>query len=223
MKNKHTVLVTGASKGIGFAIACKFKSLGYLVLTPGRNEMDLSENKSIDLYLKNLKQPIDILVNNAGISILAKSNQISDEDITKTLQVNLIAPIRITRAIIPMMVANKYGRIANISSIWNTITKPKRLIYSVSKSGLSSATRTWAVELAEHNILVNAVAPGFVDTEMTRKNNNTGSMKRLADSVPLKRLATSKEIAEVVEFLCSDRNSYLTGQTIYVDGGFTCI
>lgn len=217
----YTALVTGASRGIGLAIAGKFKKNGYKVIVPTRGEMDLLSNTSIDNYLRKLKQPIDILVNDAGINPLNDAVNITDEDIETTLQVNLIAPIRICRAIIPGMIKQQYGRIVNISSIWSIVTKPKRLIYSASKSGLSAATRTMAVELSRYNIMVNAVAPGFTDTEMTRKNNSQKVIAEIEKLIPIGRLAKPSEIAEVVAFLASENNTYLTGQTIYVDGGYT--
>lgn len=218
-----TALITGASRGIGSAIAYKLKEQGYTVLTPSRNQMDLLSNRSIDSYLSEIKTSVDILINNAGINQLVQAAEISDKSISETLQVNLIAPIRITGALIPYMVKRKYGRIVNISSIWSRFTRPGRLLYSVSKSGLSAATRTWAVELATHNILVNAVAPGFADTEMTRQNNNLLQIKKLIKSLPIKRLARPEEIAEVVAFLASEKNTYITGQTVFVDGGFSCV
>jgi 3-oxoacyl-[acyl-carrier protein] reductase len=121
------------------------------------------------------------------------------------------------------MMERRYGRIVNISSIWSVVSKPRRITYSASKSGLNGLTRTLAVELAPHNILVNAVAPGFVLTEMTRQNNTEADLDAICRTIPAQRLAQPEEIAEVVAFLCSEANSYLTGQTLLVDGGFTCL
>jgi 3-oxoacyl-[acyl-carrier protein] reductase len=218
----RTALVTGASRGIGFAIAARLRHDGVRVLAPSRGELDLLSNASIDAYLAALKEPVDILVNNAGINRLAAGIEVPDSDIEDTLQVNLVAPIRLIRGIAPQMIARSYGRIVNISSIWSMVTKPRRATYSASKSGLNGMTRTLAVELAPFNVLVNAVAPGYVNTELTRQNNTEQELEAIRKTIPLQRLAEPDEIAEVVSFLCSEKNSYITGQIIVVDGGFTC-
>lgn len=220
---KRTALITGASRGIGLAIADLFKQRGYDALTPMRDELNLLSNDSVNNYLSNLKQPVDILVNNAGINPLAGTSDILDLDMEETLQVNLISPIRLIKGLVPSMVNQNYGRIVNISSIWSKISKPERVIYSATKAGLNGATRAMAVELAQYNVLVNAVAPGFVNTELTRKNNTEDEIKTISDTIPARRLAEPSEIAELVEFLCSEKNTYIMGQTIFIDGGFTCI
>ncbi len=216
-------LVTGASRGIGKAIAARLQRGGARVLTPPRHELDLSSNPSIDAYLAALQEPVDILVNNAGISRLGSATEASDRDIQDTLQINLVAPLRLVRGLAPGMMERHYGRIVNISSIWSMVSKPGRGSYAASKSGLNGLTRTMAVELAPCNILVNAVAPGYVLTEMTRQNNTEADLEAICRSIPAQRLAQPEEIAEVVAFLCSSANSYLTGQTLLVDGGFTCL
>jgi NAD(P)-dependent dehydrogenase (short-subunit alcohol dehydrogenase family) len=216
-------LVTGASRGIGKAIAARLRKGGAKVLNPPRQELDLLSNASIDVYLSHLREPVDILVNDAGINRLGSAVEASDSDIQETLQINLVAPLRLVRGLAPGMMERGYGRIVNISSIWSVVSKPRRITYSASKSGLNGLTRTLAVELAPHNILVNAVAPGFVLTEMTRQNNTEADLDAICRTIPAQRLAQPEEIAEVVAFLCSEANSYLTGQTLLVDGGFTCL
>jgi NAD(P)-dependent dehydrogenase (short-subunit alcohol dehydrogenase family) len=222
MKGK-VALVTGASKGIGFAIAEYFKNRGAIVLAPTRKEMDLASDSSVDAYIHSLKSSPDILVNNAGINPLDEVSMIQDSNLKKTMQVNLISPMRIVRAVIPVMKSRKYGRIVNISSIWSAVSKGRRAVYSASKSGLNAFTRSAAVEVAEYGILVNGVAPGFVNTELTKQNNSEEEIKNIALTIPIKRLAEPIEIAELVSFLCSEKNSYITGQTISIDGGFTCL
>lgn len=219
---KKTALITGASQGIGKAVADLFKEKKIQLIIPDIEEMDLSSVESVDKYLSTIKQPIDMLVNNAGINQIETITDISDANIRNTLEINMIAPIRLIREIIPHMIKNKYGRIVNISSVWSIVSKPGRTIYSISKSGLNALTRSIAVELGPYNILVNAVAPGFVDTELTRKNNTEEQLNILKEKIPLGRLADVEEIAEIVWFLCSDNNRYMTGQVLYVDGGFTC-
>jgi 3-oxoacyl-[acyl-carrier protein] reductase len=218
----RTALVTGASRGIGLAIAQRFIELGATVLAPTRDELDLSSDNSVDGYLEALNQSIDILVNNAGINPLADITELTDEDLHETLQVNLISPLRLTRGVAGGMVQRRYGRIANISSIWGSVSKPRRLAYAISKSGVNGMTRSLAVELSQYNILVNAVAPGFVNTELTKQNNTEEELREIAAMLPIRRLAEPSEIAELVTFLCSKRNSFVTGQVILADGGYSC-
>lgn len=221
--NKKVALVTGASRGIGSAITKRLRDAGINVLTPPRQELDLRSHNSIDSYLDSLKPPVDILINNAGINIPSLCTDLTDDAVNQTLQVNLLAPLRLICGIAPQMIERKFGRIVNISSIWGAITKPGRVTYSMSKAGLNALTRTLAVELASHNVLVNAVAPGYVNTELTKQNNTEREINAIKKSIPMRRLAEPFEIAEVVAFLASDKNTYLTGQIIIVDGGFTCL
>lgn len=221
MKGK-TALVTGAARGIGRAIAERFKEQGALVLTPTHEVMDLSSNESIDRYCRELGRPVDILVNNGGINPLGAGVEFTDADLVATVQVNLLAPMRLARALAPGMVAGGYGRIVNISSIWSGVSKPRRFVYSTTKAGINGMTRALAVELAPAGVLVNAVAPGYVNTELTRQNNTAEALGGIALTIPVGRLAEPEEIAELVSYLCSSRNSYITGQTIFADGGFTC-
>ncbi len=222
MKTK-IALVTGASQGIGQAIAKRLRQEDIEVLAPPMEEMDLLVDRSIDTYLASLKKPVDILINNAGINILGSGIEVSDETIKQMTQVNLLAPLRLARAIAPGMIERKYGRIVNISSIWGAITKPRRVTYSMTKSGLNGMTRALAVELAPYNVLVNAVAPGYVNTELTKQNNSPADIEKIRNTIPLGRLAKPDEIAEVVAFLSSTKNTYITGQVIVADGGFICL
>jgi len=219
---KRTALITGASRGIGAAVKERLERDGITLLTPGRKELDLLSNASIDAYLSSLDRSVDILINNAGINYLAGIEEISSDKLEAMLQVNLIAPIRLTQGIISQMKASKYGRIVNISSIFGIVSRERRLMYSATKSGLIGITKTLAIELASFNVLVNAVAPGYVMTELTRQNNTEQELEKISKTIPMGRLARPEEIAEVVVFLCSEKNSYITGQTIIVDGGFTC-
>lgn len=216
-------LVTGAARGIGMAIAKKLQSEGIKVLSPTRKELDLLSNSSIDAYFSPALEPIDILVNNAGVNLLGSVLELVDENIARTTQVNLLAPLRIIRKVAPGMVARKYGRIVNISSIWATITKPGRVTYSMTKAGLNGLTRTLAVELAAYNVLVNSVSPGYVNTELTRQNNTPQQIEEIRKTIPLLRLAEPDEIAELVSFLVSQKNTYITGQVVVADGGFSCL
>ena len=218
----HTALVTGASRGIGAAIAQRLVADGYHVLAPMRQEMDLESNTSIDTYLSKIKDHIDILVNSAGINRISFMSDIKDRDIDDTLQINLIAPLRIIREVSPSMQKKGFGRIVNISSVWSIVSRAGRISYSMSKAALNGMTRSLAMELSSYNILVNSVAPGYVLTDLTRQNNSEAELEIIRKTIPLQRLAEPQEIANVVAFLCSEQNTYLTGQTLVVDGGFTC-
>jgi NAD(P)-dependent dehydrogenase (short-subunit alcohol dehydrogenase family) len=222
MKTRRA-LITGGSRGIGAAIVQKFLQENVDVIAPARTQLDLLSNESIDVFLDSLNCPIDIIVNNAGINVLAAATEISDSDVRDTLQTNLVAPLRLTRKLAPQMIARGFGRVVNISSIFSVVSKRLRASYSASKAGLNGLTRTLAVEMAPFNVLVNAVAPGYVDTELTRQNNSEQELQAICSTIPIGRLAKTGEIAEVVFFLCSEKNSYITGQVIVVDGGFTCL
>ncbi len=220
--NMRKVLVTGASRGIGKAIAEVFAENGYEVYTPTRAELDLSSDESISAFIQTHKDDVyDVLVNNAGINDINLIEDIKDSEIETMMQVNLIAPIKLLRAFTGAMKEKKFGRIVNIASIWAVVSKGGRCVYSATKNGIHGVTNTLAVELAQHNILVNTVCPGFTLTELTKKNNTDEQIAEISKDIPMGRMAQPKEIAEVVYFLCSDKNTYLTGQKITVDGGFT--
>jgi NAD(P)-dependent dehydrogenase (short-subunit alcohol dehydrogenase family) len=221
MKGRRA-LVTGAARGIGRAIAELFREQGALVLAPSRAELDLLSDASIARFCAALDAPVDVLVNNAGINPLGSAEEFTDADLAATLQVNLAAPMRLARALTPAMARRGYGRVVNVSSIWSGVAKARRFVYASTKAGLNGMTRALAVELAGSGVLVNAVAPGYTNTELTAQNNSPEELARIAATIPVRRLAEPREIAEVVAFLASAKNGYLTGQTIFVDGGFTC-
>ncbi len=219
---KKTALITGASRGIGKAIANVFKKNGIECIIPTHKNMDLLNPDSINNYISSLKQDIDIIVNNAGINIIAEHDVLDNKLFDDMLQVNLKAPLQIIKGLSKQMKVNKYGRIVNISSIWSQISKEGRLAYSSTKAGINGMTRTLALELAQYNVLVNAVAPGYVNTDLTKQNNSSEQIEQIKSNIPLQRMAEPEEIAELVYFLCSEKNTYITGQVIIADGGFIC-
>lgn len=228
------VLVTGATKGIGQAIAEKFKSQGWSVIGAGSKYIplpnyldyylncDFSNSKDLKNFCEIIKlQKIDTLVNNAGINIVSSFLSIKEEDFEKIHQVNLFAPFLISQSVIPNMLKSKWGRIVNISSIWGKKSRTGRASYSASKFGIDGLTVAMADEFASQGILCNCVAPGFIDTEMTWKNLGQTGVEKILEQVPIKRLAKVEEVADLVYYLGSDNNTFISGQNIAIDGGFT--
>lgn len=241
-----TALITGGTLGIGAAIAEELHKAGAnLILTGVEGEslinelneaklkeginnihyihVDFTQKDSIDLFFEFLdsQEKIDICVNNAGTNRNNPIDEIKVEDYDLLLDVNLKAPFLITRYISTKMKEANYGRIVNIASIWSIKSRAGRTAYTIAKSGVIGLTKTSSIELAPHNILVNAVSPGFTLTELTMKTLSEKEFDELKSIVPAKRFAQPKEIANLVLFLVSDLNTYITGQNIAIDGGFT--
>ena len=219
---KKTALVTGASRGIGKSIKESLLNEQIEVLSPSRNELDLSSSESIDNFLANLSTPIDILVNNAGILKVGLYNELSSADFQEILQINVIAPFKIISGVVESMKQKKFGRIINISSIWGQKSREGRSIYSSSKAALDALTKSLALEFASYNVLINSVAPGYVDTELITKYNTDSELEKIKKTIPMQRFAKKNEISDLVKFLYSEDNSYITGQIITIDGGFVC-
>ncbi|MFD3275472.1 SDR family NAD(P)-dependent oxidoreductase [Aquirufa echingensis] len=238
------ILITGGTRGIGKQVADDLYSLGATVLITGTNPkevktlneaaekgskkkiyfaVDFLKPESVNQFLKEVKKynRIDGLVNNAGINRLnpIQNAQVSDWD--DMLNVNLTSPFLLLNAISPIMIQNGYGRIVNISSIFGVISKEKRSVYSATKFGIHGLTVGCSNDLARYNVLVNTVSPGFVLTDLTKKNLTKTEMATLSEIIPIKRMAETKDISNVVVFLLSNLNHYLTGQNIVVDGGYT--
>lgn len=219
----RSAFVTGASRGIGRAIVERLSSEGYRLVTPSREEADLASPDSVCSYLaRHPGLEIDVLVNNAGENQVSEITSLDLSVWERILHTNLTAGFLLTKQFAPGMAERGWGRIVNISSCYSFLARSGRAAYSASKAALDAMTRTSAVEFGMGNVLVNSVAPGFVETEMTCRNNPPSRIKALAAQTALGRLGQPSEIAEVVSFLASDRNSYITGQVIVVDGGFSC-
>jgi 3-oxoacyl-[acyl-carrier protein] reductase len=239
-----TVVVTGGTRGIGAAMVAAFLESGAKVYATGTdiqvlNELNESEklkSKPIEyLYLDFTSgdsvngcleilskiDRIDVLVNNAGVNKIDTIDEVADEDWDWMNTVNLKGPFLITRTLAKKMKVQNSGRVVNISSIFGVVSKEKRATYSTTKWGLIGLTKAIALDLAPHNILVNVVSPGFVDTELTRRVLGEKGIDELVERIPQLRLANCEEIAKTVLFLTSEHNTYITGQNIIVDGGFT--
>jgi NAD(P)-dependent dehydrogenase (short-subunit alcohol dehydrogenase family) len=223
MNNHRTVFLTGGSRGIGAAIREELVTAGYAVISPSREELDLASEDSVESYLNDHSDiTVDVLINNAGMNVPEKISEISWDTWNETLQTNLGSAVRLIQFLAPGMSSRGYGRILNTSSILGLVTKEGRAAYSMTKAALNALTRSAALEFGAGGVLVNSLAPGYVDTELTRKNNSQEALASIIRSIPLGRMADPKELARVAGFLVSDQNTYLTGQTIVVDGGFTC-
>ncbi|GAB5560427.1 MAG: 3-oxoacyl-[acyl-carrier-protein] reductase [Synoicihabitans sp.] len=240
---KRKVLVTGATRGIGRAIAVRLLKDGYTVYGTGTQnsaercsdrldlagvswiDVDFSSRDSVRKFLQILGEigPFDALVNNAGVNRIKPFEEVEEDDYDFVHDINLRSPYLICRDVIKGMVAQGGGRVVNVASIWSVVTKSHRSLYSSSKTGLIGLTRALAAEAGAQGVLVNLVSPGFVLTDMTRKSLSPAQMAELTEQVPLKKMAAPKDIAEVVRFLLSPENRYLTGQNIVVDGGFSIV
>jgi 3-oxoacyl-[acyl-carrier protein] reductase len=217
-----TALVTGTSRGIGKSIKEVLSNDGIEIISPSRNELDLSSSESIDRFLSNLSTDVDIIINNAGILKVGKHDEFSSDDFHEILQVNVIAPFKIISGVVEKMKQHKFGRIVNISSIWGQKSKKGRTLYSSSKAALDALTRSFAIEFASYNILINSVAPGYIETDMLKQSNTEEELSNIRDIIPMNRFGKKIEIAELVKFLCSEKNSYITGQVLTIDGGYVC-
>ena len=216
------VLITGGSRGIGAATAEQFRREGYEVFAPPRSELDLSNVSSIEHYLDaNREVTFDVLVNDAGLNEIHPVEEITEEELNQMVNVNLLAPLRLIRGIVPNMKKQLYGRIVNIGSIWGLAGKPGRTVYAATKHGIHGITQTLAVELAPYNILINTVCPGFTLTELTYKNNTAEQIREISAYIPMGRMAKPEEQARVICYLAGEGNTYITGQQIAVDGGYT--
>lgn len=246
-RNAPKVLVTGGTRGIGAAITRRFLDGGFDVSVSARSRdsfdrllaattenlharldflpVDFSVSDSRRDFLDRVQhlQRLDALVNNAGTNINNPITELRDEDLDYLDRVNLQAPIQLMRAAVEPMRRTGGGRIVNIASIWSIVTRRGRIAYSASKFGLLGATKAAAVDLADDNILVNAVSPGFTMTELTERTLSASDIASLESQVPLGRFANPDEIAGVVFFLCGEENSYVTGQNVAVDGGYTSV
>jgi NAD(P)-dependent dehydrogenase (short-subunit alcohol dehydrogenase family) len=227
-------LVTGGTRGIGLAIAERLGADGATVLVTGRRPtaegLDGFEYRGVDFTdssaLKAFAEEAcgwapDVLVNNAGINKLAPFAEIEPDDFDRIQSVNVRAPMLLSRSVVPGMRERGWGRIVNIGSIWSVVSRPGRGSYSASKFALDGLTAALAAEVAADGVLVNCVSPGFVDTELTRGVLGEEGIAQLVAEVPAGRLARPDEIAALVAWLAGPENTFVSGQNIVIDGGFS--
>ena len=229
------VFISGASRGIGNSIAKYFAQNDYIVVGTSRNEfkfdvktenlipvkLDVTSRDDVKKcfdFLKSENLLPDILINNAGITSDQIFLRMKNEDWDNVIDTNLNGVFNLSKIFVKNMIKNKKGRIINISSISGLMGNPGQVNYSSSKSALNGFTKSLAKELGSRNITVNCVAPGFIETDMTSFLEEDAK-QRIEETIPLGRLGKAEDIAKLVAFLASDEASYITGQTISIDGG----
>lgn len=227
-------MVTGGSRGIGRAIVSRLQADGALVYTTGAapraeevagpyyRAVDFADRTATERFADEMGDwGIDILVNNAGINTNNPFAKIQADDFDRIHEVNLRAVFRLCQAVLPGMRQQKWGRIINIASIFSVVSMEFRAAYSASKFGLDGLTTGLAAEVASDGILANCVSPGFIDTDLTRKNLGEDGIRELVARVPIRRLGKPSEVAALVAWLAGPENTFISGQNIVIDGGFT--
>ena len=235
-KEKKKILITGASRGIGKDIALKSKENGYIVLGTSTSEvgaqalekegihglvLNLNDSKSVkefsDVLIKD-HSDIEILINNAGIIRDNIVLRMSDEEWMDVLNVNLNGTFKVSKTVLKFMLKKRWGRIINITSTSASTGNKGQANYAAAKSGVEAFSRSLAKEVGSRGITVNSVAPGYIETDMTEQINNKVK-EEILKQIPLARYGRPEEIAQLIEFLITDEASYITGQTIHINGG----
>ncbi|WP_417442454.1 3-oxoacyl-ACP reductase FabG [Idiomarina abyssalis] len=237
------VLITGASRGIGKAIAETLASQGAKVIGTATSDkgaaaiseylgsngeglaLDVTDAESLQQTIKDIEKKygsIDILVNNAGITRDNLMMRMKDDEWDAVLNTNLSAVFKVCKAVVRGMMKRRNGRIINISSVVGTTGNPGQVNYCAAKAGLVGFSKAMAKEVAARGITVNCVAPGFIDTDMT-KSLNDEQKQAIFDNIPAARLGEPREIAAAVAFLASEGAAYITGETIHVNGGMAMV
>ena len=242
MKNKHkNVLITGASRGIGNSIAGYFAEKGYKIFVTARNKSaleKLAEKENIEgfyscditkdgeienLFNNALKVlgSVDILINNAGAYVCAEIEKTTDENISDLLKLNVEVPYKLSRICVPEMKKNKFGRIINIGSVSGVVGEGYATLYSMTKSSFVGFSKALALEVAQDNITVNTIHPGWVDTDLIDVENKTFEDDQLMYTIPQRRFIEPVEVAALAEYLASEKSKGLTGQSINLCAGIT--
>ena len=240
----RVAMVTGGASGIGLQVAQDLARQGATVCIVDRNRTaaeeaaqalsaggsqasalvaDLADMEAVQAMLRRMDQQfpaVDILVNNAGIVSTQPALEVPLPQWNATLAVNLTAPMVLTQHVLPGMRAKGWGRIVNVSSISGVRAGTGRLAYGTSKAALIAMTAQFAIESAEWGVTVNAIAPGFVDTPMIRTLHGSSRQSTYMDVCPMRRFCSAEEVSSAVLFLASDQASFITGQTLGVDGGY---
>lgn len=219
--SKKCLFITGGHGEIGRAIVERFHTANYEVVAPASSEMDLADRNSIRNYLQGLDGKVfDAVIHCAGVNKPKPLEALDWEALDWTMQVNATSLVKILQYLVPPMKKNKTGHILAISSIYGVISRKDRLPYAMSKHALGGLVQTLAIELGPLNIKVNGLAPGVIKTKMTKQNNSPETIAAFEVGIPLGRLGEPEDIARAAFFLCSEENTFITGQTIIVDGGY---
>lgn len=218
----RVALVTGASQGIGLAVAGELESQGWTVLAPSRQELDLSVEGSVEAFLSTANEPITGLVLNAAVNQPMNLGELDWQAWTLMRQTNLDSNLRLINALLPRMRSAHFGRVVVVSSQYSSRGRAGRAGYGITKAGLESLVRFVVAEASRDGVVANAVAPGFVDTQLTRRNNDVSAIQRLVERIPVGRLGVPIEVARLVGFLMRFDNEYITGQVVGIDGGWSC-
>ena len=232
---KKNIFISGASRGIGQSMAIHFAKNNFNVVGTSRNnfnfdyesenlfpiKLDVTSRDDVKKCFEELKSKNllpNILVNNAGITADQLFLRMTDDDWDKVINTNLNGTFNLTKVFLKNMIKNRFGRIINISSISGLMGNPGQVNYSSSKAALNGFTRSLAKEVGSRNITVNCIAPGFIDTDMTSYLNENEKMEILK-KIPLNKFGKPEDISKLAMFLISDEASYITGQTVSIDGG----
>ncbi len=239
MMNKKNILITGSSRGIGLGIAKHFAK-NHNVYINGRNKeqleklykeynfagfcaVDLTEENAPEKLFSELNTDIDVLINNAGVYFYSPTENMKNEDIINSFKLNSLAPYELIKCCIPYMKKQKWGRIINIGSISGVMGEANASVYSMTKAALIGLTKSLALELAQDNITVNIINPGWVDTELINNENLEAdfSKEEIIETIPQRRFVTPEEIAQTCEFLISDGAKTITGQSVNICAGLS--
>lgn len=237
MSRQRTALITGGGQGIGAAITKALRAIGYNCTITGRSSarpehldpaigylaLDFLNKASVSGVITDVQHVLepDVLINNAGINLKGAMTETDDNRLDLILQTNLNGPYRLTRSCLPAMARRGWGRIVNITSIWSVTGNPLNTAYCASKFGLDGLTASLAAEVANQGILVNAVSPGYTLTEVVRRKYTDAQLEEVSRHIPAGRPGNPEEVAELVAFLASEKNTYILGQNICIDGGLT--
>ena len=239
MKNKKNILITGSSQGIGLAIAKHFASNHNVYITgryknkleklcsennfAGYSAVDLATADGAETLFKTLNVNIDVLINNAGVYFYSPIEKMEKQDIQTSFKINALSPYELIKYCVPYMKRQKWGRIINIGSISGVMGEANASVYSMTKASLIGLTKSLALELAQDDITVNIINPGWVDTELINNENLEADFSKdeIIETIPQRRFVTPEEIASTCEFLISDKARTITGQSINICAGLS--